>query len=337
MSHSSSFVIRIAQLCIEICGANDEDSLCLQELKRVFCHHEVSEAPSVDHRIVVRNTGEFVVPPEASLLWKSPYLGVASSKRERRSMLSRIFARNKEIPLYTGTCNVKCYKDSQADFFLPEDSRWLVEHHAKEHITYVYSAMRRDSSDGLPAMLINLIGSQYGFYLLFASGVAVDGRAILFTGDSGVGKSTLCLELIQQGASYIGDDLVLVYQKGEQAMVGSLLFSLKHYADRGDTHKKIIDAVSLMSGQPSLNVPLSSVYLLQRNTSESDAPKLRQMESATMLEYLLKFSNRANTTANGKLFLDTLSRICETVPCYYLSFGNLKSITPSFFDVYDRR
>ena len=49
-----------------------------------------------------------------------------------------------------------------------------------------------------------------------ATAVALDGRAILITGDSGAGKSSLALALMEQGAVLISDDVTHVkIQDGE--------------------------------------------------------------------------------------------------------------------------
>lgn len=46
--------------------------------------------------------------------------------------------------------------------------------------------------------------------------IAIDGRAVLIEGPSGSGKSSLALELIDRGASLVGDDAVLLETRGTQ-------------------------------------------------------------------------------------------------------------------------
>lgn len=326
MKSSSSFVMQIANLYIEICGFDDEESACLEALKRVFRYHEVQGIKEVHNRIIVCKPGKYHPPPKATLQWTAPCLGVAGRVPRRRSFPARvfdcIFARHKERPLYAGTCNVHCYRDANrhADYFIPEYGEWRVEHHAEEHTTYVYSSEPHLQSDGLPSMLLNVIGSQYGCYLVFAACVATDEGALLLTGDSGVGKSTLCTKYVRQGAAYMGDDLVLLYLDGERAMAGSLLFPLKHYAAGEHLHKQQMDPASL-SPQRLLTAPLKAVYLLQRGKGDVDSVP-QPMRGGEMLEILLKRTNKANTNADAYRFVGTLSVICETVPCYQLLLGN---------------
>lgn len=58
-----------------------------------------------------------------------------------------------------------------------------------------------------------------GLILAHGSAVVADGRAILFIGASGSGKSALALELMAYGATLIGDDRVCLKAAGEDIMV----------------------------------------------------------------------------------------------------------------------
>ena len=335
MYSPTSFVIQIAPICIEVCGFNDNDSAYLNDLKRIFGQHEVGGDTKALHRVVVCASKQFEIPPEATLQWVSTCIGVAGPKPRRRPF----FIRRKEVPQYSGTGDVACYKEKthNVDYYIPENAGWRIKHIAEEHVTYVYSDGQNELSNGLPSMLIHVIGSQYGCYLLYASCIAVDGEALLFTGNSGVGKSTLCMELIRQGATYMGDDLVLVYMNGAKAMVGSLLFPVKCYADKMHTHKKTIDVASQTSQRLPLNLPLKSMFFLQRSDTHKADPHLEPVDGETVFETMLKLTNKAHINADGGHFVDTLSSICCSVPCYSLFYGDCHKITPSFFANNDRR
>ncbi len=52
-----------------------------------------------------------------------------------------------------------------------------------------------------------------------ASGIVVDGKAVLICGESGAGKSTLSAGLVQQGAGFMADDLCAVRLIGDRAQM----------------------------------------------------------------------------------------------------------------------
>lgn len=53
------------------------------------------------------------------------------------------------------------------------------------------------------------------------SAVSINGTGVLLLGESGVGKSDLALRLIDQGASLVADDQVIVEQKGASVLVSA--------------------------------------------------------------------------------------------------------------------
>lgn len=54
-----------------------------------------------------------------------------------------------------------------------------------------------------------------------ASCVAIDGQAILIEGDSGSGKSSLALSLIDRGAKLVSDDIVSLVRTGKGIVASS--------------------------------------------------------------------------------------------------------------------
>lgn len=57
--------------------------------------------------------------------------------------------------------------------------------------------------------------------LLHASCVAIGGRAVLITGDSGAGKSDLALRLIDRGAALVSDDQVTLGLDGDRLVAAA--------------------------------------------------------------------------------------------------------------------
>jgi serine kinase of HPr protein (carbohydrate metabolism regulator) len=56
-------------------------------------------------------------------------------------------------------------------------------------------------------------------FLIHATAVAIDGRAVLLRGASGSGKSDLALRLIDAGARLVADDQSEVWRRGDEIIV----------------------------------------------------------------------------------------------------------------------
>ncbi len=65
---------------------------------------------------------------------------------------------------------------------------------------------------------INRLMAKNDQYIAYASGVVMDGRAIIFPAISGVGKTSLLLELMSRGAKYLGNSGILVKGDGTCTM-----------------------------------------------------------------------------------------------------------------------
>ncbi len=80
--------------------------------------------------------------------------------------------------------------------------------------------------------------------LVHAGAMAKNGKGVLIPGQSGSGKSTSCLNLLQAGYDYLGDDYVWV-ELGEKIKVFSLYQSAKIEAD--NLHERFSDWIPYMS------------------------------------------------------------------------------------------
>ncbi len=90
-----------------------------------------------------------------------------------------------------------------------------------------------------------------------ATAVCIDGQAVLIMGKSGAGKSMLALELIEQGATLIADDVTFLSQKNGRV-----------YAAASDKTKGCIEArgIGILSGVPTCqHVPVGYIVRLTDN------------------------------------------------------------------------
>ncbi len=62
--------------------------------------------------------------------------------------------------------------------------------------------------------VMNRMMAKKGHYLAYASAVSYDGNVLVFPGISGSGKTSVVLELLIRGASFMGDNNVLIDRKG---------------------------------------------------------------------------------------------------------------------------
>jgi serine kinase of HPr protein (carbohydrate metabolism regulator) len=66
-------------------------------------------------------------------------------------------------------------------------------------------------------------GARLSAETVYASSVAIDGRAVLITGASGAGKSDLALRLLDRGFSLVSDDQTIVKRDGDRLIASAPL------------------------------------------------------------------------------------------------------------------
>lgn len=127
--------------------------------------------------------------------------------------------------------------------------------------------------------LVSLLWKR-GFYSVHASSVEVDGKGVLFTGNSGQGKSTSALAMLVSGCPILADDRVLVSLNEGTYYAASLSDVIKLHQDSvtrffpqlqsinkyrelmGETYIKVGQAGNSLQFVPS--VPINRVVVLQK-------------------------------------------------------------------------
>jgi len=125
-----------------------------------------------------------------------------------------------------------------------------------------------DLEQGVPRELASLylLGScmgailyQRGGFLLHGSCVAKDGKGILLTGDSGVGKSAMAREFINRGWQLVTDDVAAVQEKDGRIYVQASYPSQKLWQD-------VLDAYALI-GCPLLQQERRKKYAVDASAN----------------------------------------------------------------------
>ncbi len=117
-----------------------------------------------------------------------------------------------------------------------------------------------------------------------ASCVAVSGKALLITGPSGVGKSSLALDLMALGADLVADDQTALHLNGTRVIAACPPAIAGRIEARG---------IGLLNARPAGPTPLAAIVDLA--TSERD--RLPPFREAVLLGQPLPLLHKAGNTA----------------------------------------
>lgn len=174
-----------------------------------------------------------------------------------------------------------------------------------------------------------------GFYSVHASCVSVGGTGVLFTGQSGRGKSTAAYAMLRQGCPIISDDRALIY-KARDSYLGAAItdvFKLRRQAVEdffpelarerpldvleGEYYYKVGQAGSPLRFKVS--TPVSMVMILeQTGKPESRITKINPARVVgELFPVTLSTADPYNTGRKFNYLMDFLN----AVDCYQVSFG----------------
>ena len=180
-----------------------------------------------------------------------------------------------------------------------------------------------------------------GAVCLHASSVVVDGGALAFMGDSGVGKSTVATRFLASGADVIADDITPVAFSSGQPVALPFAPSLKLMPDIAEVwleeteltgtysmvfEKHIIAASKFGSRQAEDASPLRGLFVLNRE--DSDVPASVRLEPLTghrRASTLLAHSYLGTIIPSlglGPAWMDQIDALARTVPIVTLHYGN---------------
>jgi hypothetical protein len=169
------------------------------------------------------------------------------------------------------------------------------------------------------AQALPLAATIRGLEVLHASGVVLNGRAVLFVGPSGVGKSSLAAALVRLGGRLLSDDAVALAQSdgGLIAHAGSMTLQLRAAEDErlsydqravlGHPAGSIEGKRRYLSPGAPGPAPLGSVFLLERSARRPTVEALDAVSPFALLASTFNLSVR--TAARLRRQLDVVSAI----------------------------
>lgn len=171
----------------------------------------------------------------------------------------------------------------------------------------------------LSAQALPLAATIRGLEVLHASGVVLDGRAVLITGPPGAGKSSLAAALVRAGGRLLSDDAVALQLSGDSliAHAGSVVLQLRAKEDErlsargraalGHTMGSSWGKQRYVSADVPDPTPLGGLFLLERSAEE---PAVEQLPAVNPFELIAStFNLSVRTPARLRRQLDVVSVI----------------------------
>jgi hypothetical protein len=156
------------------------------------------------------------------------------------------------------------------------------------------------SADAVLRILHTLLLAAEGGFLLHASSAVRNGRAFLFTGPSGAGKTTIA-KLAPRDATVLTDEISYVRRTGE----GYTAFGTPFAGDWGD------------SGV-SVSAPVAALFRLDWGPDNVQEAMQPSATVRTLMRNILFFNDDAKLTGH---LLETACDFAASVPAFRLSFA----------------
>jgi hypothetical protein len=155
----------------------------------------------------------------------------------------------------------------------------------------------------IPAQALPLAATLRGFEVLHASGVVLGGRAALFTGPPGAGKSSLAAALLRLGATLLSDDTVALETR-DGALVAHPGAALLHL--RAAEHDRLSTRERSVLGPPvafpgkqryvpsviASEAPFGKLFLLDRSTHGNPVERVEAVDPLVLLASTFNLSVR---------------------------------------------
>jgi hypothetical protein len=170
-----------------------------------------------------------------------------------------------------------------------------------------------------------------GFFTLHSSAINVNGKAILFCGKSGAGKSTTAAYFEMQGHPLISDDICPIYQDAQGKVFTHSGIpqtdSLKRLIQRNN---KFARPLSDSFHQHPTEV--AKIFFLQTNRkNEFTIEKLRSDQKISQLNLNAYLSNTFAKIKSTPKWFFTVTSIASKTDCYLVTRPDQKTIDEKYY------
>jgi hypothetical protein len=155
----------------------------------------------------------------------------------------------------------------------------------------------------LTAQALPLAATLQGFEVLHASGVVLRGRAALFAGPSGTGKSSLAAALLRRGAALLSDDTVALELHADAPIAhpGAALLQLQaaEHERLSTRERAVLGPPTAFLGKQRYNpsvtaspAPFGELFLLERSTHGPPVERIEAVDPFALLASTFNLSVR---------------------------------------------
>lgn len=289
-------------------------------LAGTFRYHTVDTTPETAHRVTFEGTERRCVPGDARLVWKGVYHAVGHRG-----------AHDNDLMKYVSP-------DGQTEYYETADGECVVTDLRTMHTRCMLRERRKFASrkreraqiGSLLIPMLHVVMAYHDRYSLHAAAVEWKGRAVLFTGRSGQGKSTLSTDLAALGTGFLGDDIVFLYRDGVQTRIASLLFEAKLFESSKKT-KDFVDILARHGGKPIQSLPLGAVCEV-RQTAEGPTDIIPAADEEALFQIILRAANNVAMQYNRGEWLATFGSVVSGYRLHTVNFGDRSLLDTKFLD-----
>ncbi|AJI73782.1 conserved hypothetical protein [Francisella tularensis subsp. novicida GA99-3548] len=229
-------------------------------------------------------------------------------------------------------------KDLNNHAFIKPNNIWLhIKENAWIHITDgKYITVELLPNADLQTVCLYLFGSgigalvhQQGKTIIHGNSIEVDGKCIIFTGDSGAGKSTISTALYERGYPFLADDLAVVNENLEVEPGIPRLKVWQDTADNLNINTQNLDRIRLLVNKYSYPITknictepkrIKAIFLLESHDENNF--EIKEITGIRKLTELQKHTYRkfyVRKMGYNKQFFELNSQIAQNVSLYKIT------------------
>lgn len=292
------------------------------QLRDLFKHHLVDIDTSHDehHLIEIETVSHDVVPKDARLVWQGMYHGVGQNKDHSNKVMK-----------YLAT-------DGTKEYFVADSHECITNDLATGRTTCsLFSRLdisqdkrERTNIGSIIILLTHIVLAYHNRYSLHASAVEWRGRAIVFMGKSGQGKSTISTDLASHGVGFLGDDIVFIYLNNGVPYIAPLFFDAKLF-ENSKHEKTFVDILERYNLKKTGDLPLQA-FVNIKQTRQGETTIQKEGDSDALFEAVLQATNNIALQYDCDDWLTLYATLIDGYNIYTCYFGNRDLLNPNVLD-----